>query len=228
LKNALVTLILPQLDGLIARFEELKRRHKYLDWSDIDLDEAQQFLSAGVSAIHRAAGPNSSFAAQAEKAIEQHPTQWAPGAIPHIGGILKALRHAVDSGYLVSVQELFHAAVFADFLEMAEHLISEGYKDPAAVLIGGVLERHLRELCDKNGISSTFKDSKGVSRPKKAEAMNTELAGSNIYSKLDQKSVTAWLDLRNKAAHGRYNEYTQQQVKLLLQSVRDFLARHPA
>lgn len=46
-----------------------------------------------------------------------------------------------------------------------------------------------------------------------------------VYSKLDQKAVTAWLNLRNKAAHGRYAEYTEAQVALFLQSVTDFVAR---
>ena len=44
--------------------------------------------------------------------------------------------------------------------------------------------------------------------PKKAERMNTDLASQNIYGKGDQKSVTAWLDVRNDAAHGKYNNYT--------------------
>jgi hypothetical protein len=40
--------------------------------------------------------------------------------------------------------------------------------------------------------------------------------------------VTAWLDLRNKAAHGQYADYTKEQVALTLQGVRDFISRHPA
>ena len=44
----------------------------------------------------------------------------------------------------------------------------------------------------------------------------------------DPDFVTAWLDLRNKAAHGHYLEYTKEQVELMLQSVRDFTARCPA
>ena len=39
-----------------------------------------------------------------------------------------------------------HAELFADFLEMADYLLSEGYKDPAAVLGGSMLEEHLRQL----------------------------------------------------------------------------------
>jgi hypothetical protein len=111
---------------------------------------------------------------------------------------------------------------------MAEYLLSERYKDPATVLIGGVLEEHLRKLCKKHGIAESQTDANGKSRPKKAEMMNTELAGKGAYSKGDQKNVTAWYDLRSMAAHGDYVKYTQQQVELLLQSVRDFLTRNPA
>ena len=103
-------------------------------------------------------------------------------------------------------------------------MYSEGYKDPAAVIAGSVLEEHLRKLCDKNSIPTA----KPTGEPKKAEAINAELAGANIYSKGDQKNVTAWLDLRNKAAHGKYAEYTKEQVALLIQSIRDFITRNPA
>ena len=86
-----------------------------------------------------------------------------------------------------------------------------------------IAEERLRKLCDKNGIIV----SQG-GKPKKADALNAELAGANVYSKLDQKNVTAWLDLRNKAAHGKYIEYTKDQVALLIQSARDFITRNPA
>ncbi len=114
-----------------------------------------------------------------------------------------------------------------DRLDMAEHSLEKGDKESAAVRIGIELENHLHKLCDKNGISTKTTDVKGILHPKKAEAINTDLANSGVYSKLDQKGVTAWLDLRNKAAHGHSDEYTSQQVELLLQSVRDFRARNP-
>ena len=64
--------------------------------------------------------------------------------------------------------------------------------------------------------------------PKNAEGMNSELAAARIYSKLDQKNITAWLGLRNNAAHGQYNEYSREQVAILVTSIRDFITRHPA
>lgn len=114
--------------------------------------------------------------------------------------------------------------MFADFLEMSEHLLDQGYKDPAAVLIGSVLEEHLRKMSTKHGVAIVKPDG----FPKKAAAINSDLAAATAYSKLDQKSVTAWLDLRNKAAHGNYSEYTKDQVALPLQGVQNFISRHPA
>ncbi len=138
-------------------------------------------------------------------------------------GILKALRSDYEAGYLRSVHEIIHGGIFSDFLEMADYLLTEGYKDPAVVLAGGVLEEQLRKLRQANGIPIT----KGAAH-KKADGLNANLAGANIYSKLDQKNVTAWLGLRNNAAHGKYNEYSKEQVTLMVQSVRDFISRNPA
>jgi hypothetical protein len=228
LNNELAAIVLPQLDELIVKFDELRQRVRGSDWSCIEGEMLSEFLSAAISAITRTAGPNSEYATQSKEVIQKCSPYQIYLAVPNVGGALKALRHEVSSGYLVSVQELIHASLFADFLEMAEHLLGEGFKDPAAVLIGGVLEEHLRKLCNKNGIPTEAPDSKGRDRPKKAETMNSDLAGNGIYNKLDQKAVTAWLDLRNKAAHGRYHEYESQQIKLFLDSVRDFISRNPA
>lgn len=113
--------------------------------------------------------------------------------------------------------------MFGDFLEMADHLVGNHYKDAAAVIAGSTLEGHLRQLAIKAGISC---DHNG--RPKKADALNSELAAAGVYSKLDQKSVTAWLGLRNDAAHGNYATYDENQVRLLIQSVQHFLSVNPA
>lgn len=140
-------------------------------------------------------------------------------------GILVSIKDEIEQGWLNSLRGLVSAEIFTDFIEMAEHLLSEDYKDASAVMIGSVLEEHLRQLCSKNGIdTSTIKSGKSV--PKKADLLNAELAKADVYNKLDQKNVTAWLDLRNKAAHGKYTEYTKEQVELMLQSVLDFMSRN--
>ena len=57
--------------------------------------------------------------------------------------------------------------------------------------------------------------------------MNNDLACGNIYTKLDQKSVTAWLELRNRAAHGRYGDFSGDQVRLVLQGHSGFYREEP-
>lgn len=139
--------------------------------------------------------------------------------------ILKSLRAEIENNWLQSFKSLVSAEIFTDFFEMAEHLIDNGYKDPAAVLIGSVLEEHLRQLCAKNNIETTFEKS-GDQIPKKADRLNSDLAANQVYNKLDQKNITAWLGLRNNAAHGHYDEYKLEQVQLMYSGISDFIARN--
>jgi hypothetical protein len=99
-------------------------------------------------------------------------------------GILKSIKSEIDGDWFLTLKGLVSSEIFYDFLEMAEHLIKEGYKDPATVMIGSVLEEHLRQLCIKNSISIT--DTKnGKLIPKKADLLNSELSNLGIYNKLD-------------------------------------------
>ncbi len=117
---------------------------------------------------------------------------------------------------------------FVDFSEI-EFLLDQGHKDAAAVMCGGELEKHVRKLCVSNGIDVFLPPSStGEPQPKKVERLNAELASINVYGKLDQKHITSWLDLRNKAAHGDYHEYNEEQVSLMIQGVREFMTRYPA
>lgn len=138
--------------------------------------------------------------------------------------ILLSIQNEIEGGWVFSVKQLISAEIFSDFLEMAEHLLNQNYKDPAAVMIGSVLEENLRQLCSANEIDVDL-EKDGSFIPKKADRLNSDLAKSEVYTKLDQKAVTMWLDLRNKAAHGKYEEYSQEQVELMLQAVTEFLAR---
>lgn len=138
--------------------------------------------------------------------------------------ILQSIRHEIEQGWLTSLRQLVSAEVFSDFLEMSKHLLDEKYKDPAAVMIGSVLEQHLRQLCSNNSVDVEIM--KGTERiQKKADLMNSDLVKAGVYGVLEQKSVTAWLDLRNRAAHGKYSEYTIEQVQLMYQGVLDFITR---
>lgn len=143
------------------------------------------------------------------------------GGADNAKGILNAIKLEIKDGFILSIRDLVSGEVFSDFIEMAEYFLKGKYKDPAAVIIGSVLENRLRSLMSANNLDTL--DQKG--KPKKASLLNDELYKADIYGKLDQKSIVAWLDLRNQAAHGHYAEYNQQQVEMMLNYVRDFINR---
>lgn len=175
-----------------------------------------------LAAIERLA-PGTSYANTAATLTADRKQLAATATVRGLVGILVALRQDVEAGFTQSLAELLHADLFSDFLEMAEELQTSGYKDAAAVIAGSVLEEHLRKLALKAGVPA-----EANGKPRKAESLNGDLANAGVYNKLEQKSVTAWLDLRNKAAHGHYDDYDRKQVASLIRDTRDFLIRHPA
>jgi hypothetical protein len=214
--------ILQQIDEVLAQYRDRRSHAQYDDCSDLPYEVTTALITQMSATISRLAPKTSQYLENFELLLKRVGGTNAV-SVPHLVGMLTALREAYDKGYLHTIEELVHADLFADFLEMAEYLVSENYKDPSAVVAGSVLEEHLRNLCQRNTIPIDV-----AGKPKKAEALNTDLASNGAYSKLDQKSVTAWLDLRNKAAHGHYNQYTKEQVELMIQGIRNFLSRVPA
>ena len=141
--------------------------------------------------------------------------------------IIEGVREEIDRGWLDSTKALISADIFSNILEMAEYLLSEGYKDASAVLVGGALEGHLRTLATGRGVDTHAPDRSGVLRPRKAQSLNQELCQEGAYALGDQKQVTAWLNLRNDAAHGDHDKYTTDQVILMQQGVANFIVRVP-
>ena len=229
-KDALRGVVLPEIDKQLEQYSKHAEQVRLAggSWFEVDIREATEFVTAGMALISRVAGADSEFGRPAAKMLAEYDSGFMPKVMPVVAGGLGALGNAVRSGYLDSLEELVHAEVFTDFLDMAEHLLEHKYQDSAAVLVGGVLEGHLRKLCAKNGIPTERVDKGGKSRRKKVEMMNTELAKAGVYSTADQKNVTAWYGIRLDPAHGNYGKHTNEEVKVMLLGVREFVARHPA
>jgi hypothetical protein len=179
-----------------------------------------EFRSSTLSFLRKVFGENHPHYLEFNKLIHNYKaaTMWGIG-------IIKAAKSEIESGWLISLKGIVSAEVFTNFLEMAEYLLAEGYKDASAVMIGSVLEQHLKELAVKNDIDITRVDGVGNVIHLKADFLNAELAKANVYGKLDHKNTTAWLDLRNKAAHGNYDYYNIEQVRIMSHGVCEFIAR---
>jgi hypothetical protein len=218
----MLTSLEQQLAKVVTEYETALAQSKHDDASDVlKKGQVQDLQTRCLAAIERTAGRRSIYFERASAVEKKRTHEW-----DYLGaqiGVAKSLLSDIRDGYLRSLEELVHADVFADFLEMADHLTKSGYKDAAAVIAGPTLESHLRGLCVKHAVSSVV-----GGHPKKADAMNADLVKAGAYSKLDQKSVTAWLGLRNDAAHGNYAAYDKGQVGLLIGGIREFIGRTPA
>lgn len=137
-------------------------------------------------------------------------------------GIINGLYMDYSSGLLSNVRNLMRGEIFVDFLDMGEHLLEEGYKDAAAVIIGAVLEDTLRKIALKNEID--IKKDNGTF--KTINSLNQDIYKKKVYNSYIQKNITSSADLRNKAAHGHYDKYTDKEVKIMLLSVQEFCSKH--
>jgi hypothetical protein len=129
--------------------------------------------------------------------------------------VLAAARDDFDGGYITTIRELVQAEIFESELEQATELLQKGFKTPAAVIAGTVLETSLRELCVRNQL-----------KPSKLDRMNADLAKKGIYGLLIQKRLTALAQIRNDAAHGRSDQFTDVDVKSMIADTERFLADH--
>jgi hypothetical protein len=207
--------MMAQLQAVIAETEQAERT--------TPRPSMQGCATRLLAAINRLSTPGSTYASRAAE-IAQQPGKRPGWVAAELVGVASALRADIAAGYAQGVAELIHAEVFSDFLEMADELQTSGYKVAAAVIAGSVLEDHLRKLGVKSGLAIERQDGS----PKKADTLNAELTAEGVYNGLVQKSVTAWLDLRNKAAHGHHDEFDHQHVAALVRDVREFLIRNPA
>ena len=189
--------LVKELDALVAECKAMRARSKYDDCSDLPDAETVAMLTSLASSVRRLAPPGSQYIESVEGIFKKAGYDNCT-VLPALLGIVIALRNDIQGGRTQAVVELIHADLFTDLLEMADHLLTEGYKNPAAVIAGSVLEVHLRQLATKHDVQ--VNEPRG--QPKKTDVLNAELGRVTVYSKGDQKNITAWLHLRNSAAHG--------------------------
>lgn len=132
-----------------------------------------------------------------------------------VKSVFLAAKDDFQGGFLVSVKNLVQAELFDSELEQATELLKSGYKGPAAVVAGVVLETTLRDLCSDNSIPHA-----------KLDKMNSDLAKAGVYNKLQQKRITALADIRNSAAHGDWDAFDDDEVNEMIRDVERFLSNH--
>ncbi len=211
------------------RFEELSneaevisRTHQYVrtPWDDelIDKHDEDMGLTWKVKVKNLLAiscGENSQHYKEFLEVSEQKQFVVAWDIFKRQKAVFNAAKDDFQNGYLTSIRSLVQADIFDTELDQASELLKNGYKIAAAVIAGVVLETSLRDLCNQNNLPVG-----------KLDKMNSDLAKLGLYNKLQQKRITTIADIRNSAAHGKPEEFTNSDVKAMIADIEGFLGSH--
>lgn len=192
--------ILAELDALIAEAERLDSSFHLANMGTYQSTapeyEHRTFVTAALAAVGRIAGPSSEFyqgIQMPKDGTRISVPGYSPTVIPSTRGSLVALRSAVAAGLLQSLESRLRASIHDDFLEQASELRAAEYHVAAMVLIGGVLEDHLRRLCEARALA--WKGAGGLSK-------YNDLLRDQVYPQSTWRRIQAIADVRNEAAHG--------------------------
>lgn len=137
-----------------------------------------------------------------------------PYQINSIKGILIAAKDDIENGLLTGQEFIIAGEIFDSVLEESKHLFHTNHKDAAAVLCRVVLEDSLKRIARQENIDNS----------QRASRINEELKKIGRYGQPQWRMIQAWLDIGNSAAHGKFAEYNEQDVKGFIDGVEGFIA----
>ena len=219
-------------NDLIPKLEEYKRQsNEYLYGSKNAprpnrgyTPEYNSLVVKSCSLVKRVFG-NSERGKEYQQRIEK--LNKGSGSVEIIVGILTGLKEDYENGFLDDLEEMIIANTSADYMGQAEGLLDEGKSGqydhvPAAVLCGAVLEDSLRRLCQRQTPSISITKPNG--QFKRLNALIDDLQKANVFNRLKAGQLRSWAQIRNSAAHGKFDEFTRQDVESMLDGVKNFLA----
>lgn len=207
-----------QLAAEIAEIETTKvaKRSEYVgDYEQVDEVMLDEWKVKAKSLIVKTCGEGSEHIRAFEKAEESRSFDDSYRRLKRVKPVFMAAKDDFQGGYLSSVKVLVQAELFDSELEQALELLSSGYKGPSAVVAGVVLETTLKELCTAHSLQIA-----------KLDKMNADLAKAGVYNKLQQKQITALADIRNSAAHGDWESFSDEDIKGMIRDIERFLSHH--
>jgi hypothetical protein len=210
---------------IIRRFKELNTKAetalaaKILDFTSIEgipyykvpSDMYKEWATNALNLIHRTFGESS---IHYKNLAHQYSTfnGWVSDFNDSFG-VFRAAREDFEGGYLFNIRTLAKAEVLSDAISQAKELLASGYKDPACILARVSLESTLKDLASRHGVNEG-----------KLDRMNADLTKAGAYNMAKQKQITAWAEIGNKAAHGEWTHYTEQDAIAMVAGVESLVA----
>ena len=221
----------PQMKRILKRFEDLAakaveineskttgkerrysgtRNERLIDTVQLDFNKARQWYSSVETLLFQTFGKESPAYYNFTVTLVDHNCH---EYFDFRHAVFLAAKDDYENGYIFDVRSLVSAKVFSDELEQAEELLKKKHTTAAAVIAGTVLETTIRELAQQHGL-----DLGSVNK------MNSDLVKANVYNDAVKDQVQALYKIRNNAAYDKPDEFTDSQVEVMIQGIRNFVA----
>lgn len=222
-------------DLLLAHFEQLDTLAKQVEKTVfsskrslskfVDIALAAQWKSRALTLL-QGVMPNNEFTAKQLSLFLKETSRYSD--FMRLAGIFRGAYDDFKAGMFDNLKLEIESSVSCDFLGQANALLNDGEQVdysylPAAVLIGAVLEKTLRSLCENANPKIETVNENG--RAKKMSAMIEDLKKAGVVNEIRKRQLETWNAIRNSAAHGKLDEFTKEQVSTMLQGVQDFMAQ---
>jgi hypothetical protein len=125
--------------------------------------------------------------------------------------LMRQLSVDLDNGLVLSIERQLTADTFEDMLAHAEEYLKENRKEPAGVLAGVVFEDTIRKLCKANQVAD---------EQQTLDPLINALKRKNVISKMETNEALSAAGLRTAAIHARWEEYSQEQVRPVIEFTR--------
>jgi hypothetical protein len=124
-----LTRILKQIDDLIMQHGDLRARSQYNDLSDLSDSIKTETNTRLMAGVRRYAPKGSAHRDSAEELLKRFGVDNGY-LIEQLLGILRALRADYAAGYMQTIEELIHATLLSDCLDMQSTCLSTGIRIP--------------------------------------------------------------------------------------------------
>lgn len=136
-------------------------------------------------------------------------------AMSHYLSVLRALSEELQIGFLYGVEILVAKDMLETIIEETKALLQAKYKDAAAIYCRVILETSVKKLCDNNKISYRKKE--------KLSSISNKLKKKGLLNLPEWRQIQAWTDIGNSAAHGKFSDYAEDDVKNMLNGIENFI-----
>jgi len=141
-------------------------------------------------------------------------------------GILSAARTELQGNWIETTRASITSEILTDFLVMAKSNIEAGNLYSAAILICAVVEKHLRNLCLANDISTT-NEQRHSTTLKKPLQLNGEAYRKKLYDRQQNKKITSWFELCDGATPTTVDDILAKQLERMHADVIKFISQNP-